>query len=422
MKYALAGAYDSNIALLLTCASDRQATYEQMAEILRKTKLHGRELETNLKFHYGLVHWFLSHGVNAQPTTRFIVPYLTAVGLLQKAVKEISPESAYPKLEEFAAEQADGDNEVITALTHAFARKRVMLLRVIRLLLDDPHMLSGWLSRNRQNFSIENGMVTWLKNPILILADTYHFLNMDWKEKEPAAHMIWQQDKELLEQAINFYTHLDVKLTNPNFRELDEALRNNTPFDGMDQTLWSRVRSAHMGYQAGMDILSVLPYLGDQAGFFGLKLNKDLSIHMPDDLCDEEKQIAAKHALAPPPVASSDEILSVSGGMFYSRETPGAPVFIEKGQHFEKGDPLYIVEVMKMFTKVHAPFSGTIDKVLIDGEGVIIAKGQPLFKVTPDEIFEEEDTDDIKRRIAEKTHDFLAKNHLHNDRVGTTHY
>jgi len=413
MKYALAGAYDSNIALLLTCGSDRLATYEQMAEILRKTKLHGKELETNLKFHYGLVHWFLSHGVNAQPTTRFIVPYLTAVGLLQKAAKDLSPESAYLKLEEFAVNQAKGDNEVITALAHTFARKRVMLLRVVRLLLDDPHMLSGWLSRNRQHFSIEHGTVTWLKNPILILMDTYHFMNMDWKEQEPASHMIWQQDKELLERAIHFYSHLDTRVTTANFRELEEALRNNTPFDGMDQTLWNSVRAAHMGYQAGMNILSMLPYLGDQAGFFGLKLNKDLSIHMPDELCDEDQQKVAKLALAPPPVASSNEILSVSGGMFYSCETPGAPAFIEKGQHFKKGGPLYIVEVMKMFTKVNAPFSGTIDQILIDGDAVIIAKGQPLFKVTPDEVFKEEDTDDTKRRIAEKTHDFLAKNHLH---------
>jgi len=40
---------------------------------------------------------------------------------------------------------------------------------------------------------------------------------------------------------------------------------------------------------------------------------------------------------------------------------------------------------MKMFNKVYAPFSGTVDEVLVDGDGVIISKGQCLFKVTPDE-------------------------------------
>ena len=38
-----------------------------------------------------------------------------------------------------------------------------------------------------------------------------------------------------------------------------------------------------------------------------------------------------------------------------------------------------------MFNKVVAPFAGTVDEGLVEGDGVIIAKGQPLFKVTPDE-------------------------------------
>ena len=79
--------------------------------------------------------------------------------------------------------------------------------------------------------------------------------------------------------------------------------------------------------------------------------------------------------LVPPPVAKSDEILAASGGMFYPRETPEHEVYVEEGDHFEPGDPLFIVEVMKMFNKVYAPFSGTIDEVLVDTDGVIISQG-----------------------------------------------
>ena len=43
----------------------------------------GRDLATNLEFHYGLVNWFIGQNINARPTTRFIVPYLTAVGELK---------------------------------------------------------------------------------------------------------------------------------------------------------------------------------------------------------------------------------------------------------------------------------------------------------------------------------------------------
>ncbi len=111
--------------------------------------------------------------------------------------------------------------------------------------------------------------------------------------------------------------------------------------------------------------------------------------------------------LAPPPSAKSDEILSVSGGMFYAREAPGMDEYVKEGDHFNAGDPLYIVEVMKMFNKVYAPFAGTIDKVLVEGDGVIIKKGQSLFKVTPDEKIVIESPEDIAARRQAKTGDFL---------------
>ena len=104
-----------------------------------------------------------------------------------------------------------------------------------------------------------------------------------------------------------------------------------------------------------------------------------MSIHFPERLFDEALQIAMQTALVPPLAAKSDEILAASGGMFYSRETPTAHCFVSEGDHFEIGDDLYIVEVMKMFNKVAATFAGTVDKILVADDGVIISKGQPLF-------------------------------------------
>jgi pyruvate/2-oxoglutarate dehydrogenase complex dihydrolipoamide acyltransferase (E2) component len=64
---------------------------------------------------------------------------------------------------------------------------------------------------------------------------------------------------------------------------------------------------------------------------------------------------------------------------------------------------------MKMFNKVPAPFSGTIDKILIDsGDGSIIQKGQPLFKVTPDEKFVEVDPQEIIRQKQAQTNAYLG--------------
>ncbi len=62
---------------------------------------------------------------------------------------------------------------------------------------------------------------------------------------------------------------------------------------------------------------------------------------------------------------------------------------------------------MKMFNKVYAPFAGVVDEVLVEGDGVIISKGQPLFKVSPDEqvIIEPEETVAARRRA--HTHDLM---------------
>lgn len=405
MKYHLAGAYDSNIALLLTVGSDRTKTYEQMAEVLRVTELRGQNLATNLEFHYGLVNWFLGNNINARPTTRFIVPYLTAVGLLKQTANDLDLNYAYKQICSNAV-KSESNSEAQIALNAVLERKGILLTRPLEMLLAEPHMLSGWLSINQNKYSIEKGKVKWLANPIQVLADTYHYLNMDYCSSKPAAEMIWDHDNEVLMEAIAFYDALQAKLGTDDFAKLEAALAGKAP-EGIGKEQWAAAQSAHIGYQAGCEILSVLPYIAETTGFFDLKVNDDLSITIPEKLTEDELQAAMAKVLVPPPVAKSDEILAPTGGMFYSCEAPGMPPFVEVGSHFEAGEPLYIIEVMKMFNKVNAPFSGTIDEILIDTDGTIIKQGQPLFKITPDEVIVEETPAEINARREKATGAFL---------------
>ncbi|MDB4984902.1 MAG: biotin/lipoyl attachment, partial [Myxococcaceae bacterium] len=80
-----------------------------------------------------------------------------------------------------------------------------------------------------------------------------------------------------------------------------------------------------------------------------------------------------------------------------------------KGSHFKKGDPLYLVEVMKMFNKVLAPFAGTIDEVLVSESGAIVQKGQPLFKVTPDEKVVHEEPAAKAARVRSHTEGYVTQ-------------
>ena len=135
MKYQLAGAYDSNIALLLTTGDTRLDSYERLAEIIRVTNLRGKDLATNLGFHYGLVNWFIGNNINARPSTSFIVPYLTAVGQLKDVANQIDLKFAFNQIRAHYL-SASGDNS--TAFANVLDRKQALLIRLLKRCLMNP--------------------------------------------------------------------------------------------------------------------------------------------------------------------------------------------------------------------------------------------------------------------------------------------
>ncbi len=407
MKYTLAGAYDSNIALLLTVGDTRLDTYERLAETLRRTQMSGRDLATNLEFHYGLVNWFIGKNINARPTTRFIVPYLTAVGELRQRALNLDLTYAWRRLVE--RDCAGLDTDTAKELAAVMQRKQTLLLRPLELMLDQPHILSGWLSRNRDSYTVEDGRIRWNANPVALLRKLYHYLNMDAGVKAPASRVIWDHDDEVLQAAGDFYATLHDRLGEDDWLALRSVLGEESPPPSFGAAQWQNVRAAHRGYQAGAQVLALLPAIAEDTGFFELSVNPDLSMAIPERLLDPVHQAEMAKVLVPPPIASADEILAQSGGMFYARETPDSEPYMRVGDHFEAGDPLYIVEVMKMFNKVYAPFAGTIEEVLVENDGVIISKGQPLFRITPDERIVTESADDIATRRRRVTDAFLDR-------------
>jgi biotin carboxyl carrier protein len=87
------------------------------------------------------------------------------------------------------------------------------------------------------------------------------------------------------------------------------------------------------------------------------------------------------------------------GGTFYAREAPQLPPLVEEGDHFEVGQPLFVIEVMKMFNKVLAPFSGTVvENLMRDQDGRVVKKGQVIFRIEPDERISSESPESIAAR------------------------
>lgn len=414
MRYRVAGAYDSNIALLLTKGDDRYESYKQMAKVLCRTTLRGNDLGTNLEFHYGLVNWFLGYNVMAKPTTRFVVPYLTLIGLLKEEASKLDPVFAFIQMKKHYAkligEQFPNQPDVAKAMSQTLDRKGTLVTRPIEKFIEDPHLLSGWLSLNRKNFKMEKGQVVWLKNPLIILDEAYKYLNMTYRASVPAAEVIWNHDNEVLQKGLSFYATLNekFKLGADDHAKLNDIIQKEKPQGGYSADMWSEIRASHFGFEAGVELLGMLFLVADKTNFWDFKVEADLEVTIPDYLFDAELQARMKKILVPPPATKADEVVAVCGGMYYGQEAPGLPTFVQEGMHFEKGQALYIIEVMKMFNTIRATFSGTIDKIVIQsGDGSIVQKGQPLFKITPDEKFVEVDPKAIEKEKRERTAEYL---------------
>lgn len=407
MRYRLAGAYDSNIALLLSTGSSRDESWANLLEVLRRTTIRGMDLATNHEFLYGIMHWFAARDPWAKPTTKFVVPYLTAVGELAREAKSIDLDYAFHQLERRVL--AGTAPEAKAATAKIFELKETLVERPIRMLFDEPHYLSAWLSQHRNDFSVQKGRVVWKRNPIEVLAETYRLLHLDDPE-QAAADRIWDHDAELLEAALGFYARLGERLPKgATWPQIDAALRSEKAAFGFPEAVFERLRAAHVGHQLGLAILGVVPLLGEKVGFYELDLDEDLGIHIPERLHDPAHQDAMRKVLVPPPVTKSDEIVAAMGGMYYNREAPDLPHFVDEGDHFEKGQTLYIIEVMKMFNKVQATFSGTIRGLYVRENGVTVRKGQPLFHIVPDEQVVEEDPEALALRVRAATDGYLER-------------
>ena len=175
MKYHLAGAYDANIALLLSTGESRMASLESMAEILRRTRISGDNLRTNLQFQYGLLSWLLGQDVQARPTTDFVSAFLTATGQLKAMADNLDIARTYAAIEQVHISRTD-DRETAAAISEIMNKKATLLLRVINILFAEPHFLAGWLSLNRHRFRFTEGGIIWLSNPVQVLSDLYHYL------------------------------------------------------------------------------------------------------------------------------------------------------------------------------------------------------------------------------------------------------
>ncbi len=67
-------------------------------------------------------------------------------------------------------------------------------------------------------------------------------------------------------------------------------------------------------------------------------------------------------------------------GTFYSASEPGQPAFVKTGDTVKEGDPVCIVEAMKLFNEIKAPADGIIDAIFFK-DGDKVSKGDVLIGI-----------------------------------------
>ncbi|AYR20446.1 acetyl-CoA carboxylase biotin carboxyl carrier protein [Alcaligenes faecalis] len=67
-------------------------------------------------------------------------------------------------------------------------------------------------------------------------------------------------------------------------------------------------------------------------------------------------------------------------GTFYRAPSPGAAPFVEVGQTVKEGEPLCIIEAMKLLNEIEADKSGVIKEILVENGGPV-EYGQTLFVI-----------------------------------------
>ena len=131
------------------------------------------------------------------------------------------------------------------------------------------------------------------------------------------------------------------------------------------------------------------------ARFEGSSLSK-LKLSTQEFTIEMERAVAAPAASAAPaipaavagpaaPAAAEPEGETVNApmvGTFYAASAPEQPPFVQVGDRVRKGQPVCLLEAMKMMSEIPAPCDCEITAVLKEN-GALVSFREPLFRYQP---------------------------------------
>ena len=83
---------------------------------------------------------------------------------------------------------------------------------------------------------------------------------------------------------------------------------------------------------------------------------------------------------SPPPEPAGRFIKSPMVGTFYRSASPGSKPFVDVGDAIKEGEPVCIIEAMKIMNEIESDATGKIVRILCEN-GQAVEFGQPLFQI-----------------------------------------
>ena len=141
------------------------------------------------------------------------------------------------------------------------------------------------------------------------------------------------------------------------------------------------------GACGGVQTAYPMPYASIPAGF-----QSGLSASIQTAPAGTTGQTAAPQAASPaakkptqasPAASSAQNLLEVKSpivGTFYRAPSPDSPPYVEKGSSVKKGQPLCVLEAMKMMNTLECEYDGVVEEILVSN-GDLVEFDQVLFKI-----------------------------------------
>ncbi|UTC62833.1 acetyl-CoA carboxylase biotin carboxyl carrier protein [Treponema sp. OMZ 787] len=137
--------------------------------------------------------------------------------------------------------------------------------------------------------------------------------------------------------------------------------------------------AAQAGAQAAYPMPLAMP-AAFQAGFQGVPQTAAAGVQVP--VPQPASPVVEAPAQAAPASSSAGliEVKSPIVGTFYRAPSPDSPPYVEKGGTVKKGQPLCVLEAMKMMNTLECDHDGIVEEILVSN-GDLVEFDQVLFKI-----------------------------------------